>query len=47
MLADGDGVAHIHLAADGDDGVGVEAAVGAHRELSSGASVAYPPHRLA
>ena len=28
VLADGDGVAHIHLAADGDDGVGVEAAVG-------------------
>ena len=46
MLADGDGVAHIHLAADGDDGVGVEAAVSPHRELPSGASVAYSPHRL-
>ena len=47
MLADGDGVAHIHLAADGDDGVGVEAAVSPHRELSPGPSVAHPAHRLA
>ena len=47
VLADGDGVAHIHLAADGDDGVGVEAAVSPHRELSPGPAVAYPPHRLA
>ena len=28
VLADGDGVADIHLAADGEDGVGIEAAVG-------------------
>ena len=47
VLADGDGVAHIHLAADGDDGVGVEAAVSPHRELSPGPAVAYSPHRLA
>ena len=46
VLADGDGEADIHCAADRDQGVGIEAAVGAHRELSSGASVAYPPHRL-
>ena len=30
----------------GDDGVGVEAAVGPHRELSPGPGVAHPPHRL-
>ena len=47
VLADGDGEARIHVAADGDQGVGIEAAVGAHRELSAGPSVAYPPHRLA
>ena len=47
MLADGDGVAHIHLAADGDDGVGVEAAVSPHRELPPGPAVAHPSHRLA
>ena len=47
VLADGDGVADIHLAADGDDGVGIEAAVGPHRELTSGAGVAHPSHRLA
>ena len=42
----GDGEADALLSAGGDDGVGVEAAVGAHRELSSGPGVAYPPHRL-
>ena len=47
MLADGDGVADIHLSADGDNGVDIEAAVGPHRELPPGASVAYPTHRLA
>ena len=47
VLADGDGVADIHLAADGDDGVGIEAAVGPHRELAPGAGVAHPSHRLA
>ena len=47
MLADGDGEADIHLAADGDDGVGIEAAVGPHRESSAGSGVAHPPHRLA
>ena len=36
-----------YLAADGDDGVGIEAAVGPHRELSPGPGVAHPPHRLA
>ena len=39
MLADGDGVADIDPAADGDHGVGVEAAVGPHRELSPGPAV--------
>ena len=46
MLADGDGEADIHPAADGDDGVGIEPAVGPHRELSPGSAVAYPSHRL-
>ena len=46
VLADGDGVADIHLAADRDHGVGVEAAVGPHDEWSGGPSVAYPSHRL-
>ena len=46
MLADGDGEADIHLAADRDQGVGIEAAVGAHRELSPGPAVAHPSHRL-
>ena len=36
----------IHLAADGDDGVGIEAAVGSHRELSPGPAVAHPPQRF-
>ena len=35
----------IHPAAGGDDGVGVEAAVSPHRELSPGPGVAHPPHR--
>ena len=47
VLADGDGEADIHLAADGDDGVGIEAAVGPHRELTSGAGIAHPSHSLA
>ena len=46
VLADGDGEADIHFAADGDDGVGIEATVGAHRELSPGPAVAHPSHRL-
>ena len=46
MLADGDGEADVHLAADGDHGVGVEAAVGADGELSRGSGVAHPAHRL-
>ena len=45
-LADGDGEADIHLAADGDHGVGIEAAVGTHRELAPGSAVAHPPHRF-
>ena len=44
VLANGDGEAEIHLAADCDDGVGVEAAVGPHRELSCGPGVAHPSH---
>ena len=32
--------------AGGNDSVGVEAAVGPHRELSPGPAVAHPPHRL-
>ena len=31
---------------DGDHGVGIEAAVGPHRELSPGSTVAHPPQRL-
>ena len=46
VLADGDGEAGIHPAADGDHGVGIEAAVGPHRELSPGPTAANPPHRL-
>ena len=46
MLADGDGEADIHLAADDDQGVGIEAAVGPHRELSPGPSMAHPAHGL-
>ena len=32
------------FAADGDESVGIEAAVGPHRELSPGPGVAHPPH---
>ena len=46
VLPNGDGKADILLAADGDDGVGVESAVGPHRELSRGPGVAHPSHRL-
>ena len=46
VLADGDGEADTHLAADGDESVGVEAAVGAHRELAAGPTVAHTPHRF-
>ena len=46
VLADGDGEADIHCAADRDQGVGIEAAVGPHRELPSGPAVAHPSHRL-
>ena len=46
VLADGDGEADLRLPAGGDHGVGVEAAVGPHRELSPGSGVAHPPHRL-
>ena len=45
-LADGDREADIHPAADGDHGVGIEAAVGPHRELAPGFAVAHPPHRF-
>ena len=33
-------------AADGDESVGIEAAVGPHRELSPGPAVANPTHRF-
>ena len=46
VLADGDGEADLRLATDGDHGVGVEAAVGPHRELSCGPSMAHPSHGL-
>ena len=51
VLADGDGAADVLIAADGiaaddDDGVGVEAAVGPHRELTRGTGVAHPTQRL-
>ena len=46
VLADGDGEADNHPAAGGDHGVGVEAAVGPHRELPLGPSMAHPPHGL-
>ena len=42
-LPDGDGVADIHLSTDLDQGMGIEAAVGPHRELSPGPAVADPP----
>ena len=45
--ADGDGEADRHLTTDGEDGVGIEAAVGAHCELSTDTAVAYPAHRFA
>ena len=46
VLADGDGEAQVHLAADGYHAMSVEAAVGPHRELPLGPGVAYPAHRL-
>ena len=45
VLADGDGEADIHFAADGDNGVGLKATVGPHRELSPGPA-ANPSHRF-
>ncbi len=44
VLPNGDGETDIQLAADRDDGVGVEAAVGPHCELSRGPGVAHPSH---
>ena len=46
VLAEGDGEADIHLAADGYHAMSVEAAVGPHRELSPSPGVAHSPHRL-
>ena len=46
MLADGDGEAYVQLAADRYHAMGVEAAVGAHRELSCGSGMAHPAYRL-
>ena len=45
-LTDGDGEADLHLAAEGDDGMGVEAAVGPHRDLALGPSRTHPAQRL-
>ena len=42
VLADGDGEADTLIAADGHNGMGVEAAVGPHGELTCGAGVAHP-----
>ena len=46
FVPDGDGKAHVQLAADGYHAMSVEAAVGPHRELSAGSAVAHPPHRF-
>ena len=46
MLSGGDGEADFRLAADGDHGVGVEAAVGPHGDLTRGTGMAHPTHRL-
>ena len=46
VLADGDGEAHIHFPAGGNDSVAIEAVVGPHRELSCSPSMAHPPHRF-
>ena len=46
VLADGDGESDIHFAADRDQGVDIAAAVGPHRELPPGPTVAHPSHRL-
>ena len=46
MLSDGDGEADVLIAADGHDGVGVEAAVGPQGEWSGGSGVAHSAHRL-
>ena len=46
VLPDGDGETDLHLSAGGDDGMGIEAAVGPHRELPAGPAVAHPSHRL-
>ena len=43
VLTDGDGEADIHFTADRDQGVGIEATVGPHRELSPGSAVANRP----
>ena len=46
VLSGGDGEANLRLAADGDDVVGVEAAVSPHGELTRGTGVAHAAHRL-
>ena len=46
-LADGDGEADLHLATEGNDGVGVEATVGPHRDLSRGPGITHPPQGFA
>ena len=46
VLADGDGEAHVHLAADEYHAMSVEAAVGPYGELPSGSAVTHPSHRF-
>ena len=46
VLADGDGEEDLRLSEDDDHGVGIEAAVGPHRELPPDPGMAYPSHRL-
>ena len=47
VLAHGDGETDLHLSAEGDDGVVVEAAVGPHCELPRGSGVAHPAQGFA
>ena len=46
VLADGDGEADVHLAAGRHQSVSIEAAVGAHSELSRCSGVAHSAHGL-
>ena len=46
VLPNWDGEANAHRAADGDESVGVETAVGSHGEWSAGSSVTHSAHRF-